>query len=445
MLRTILLNISQKRAHKYVNTFQPWEVLRRHADDPVLLNRIGLFDTARRTRGGGREQALARARATLEWTGENPGLDPRDFLGRVSDYERQQYALALGRVAPQEGAAWLRRSESEMALGLALACGNAQAAQWHAAALAPPRRDDLKKTNNLRAVVAAQHCMAGQHGQARKNLMYILTNSGIQLPAENSPMAMDDFLSDSARENAVSAADQGLVSVIICAHNAAPYIDKALLSVQRQTYQNIEIVAIDDGSTDNTFAHLSAAASNNLRINTLRIENRGVYAARNIALSQSRGRFITFLDADDIMLPRRIEQQVQLLISAQAQACTSRLLRLTPDGRLVCPRIYPFIRHNPASLMMRREVYERLGSYEEVRFGADDEYEHRIRLHCGTNSLRRDTAVHTIALHHPASLTQAAASGLNSPSGRQARIRYREEWVRRHLEHGLSRDNSPLS
>ncbi len=287
--------------------------------------------------------------------------------------------------------------------------------------------------------------MAGHYVQARKNLTYILTNSGIELPAKNSPMAMDDFLSDFPQQNPAGVADHGLVTVIICAHNAAPFIDKALLSVQRQTYQNIEIVAIDDGSTDNTFAHLTAASSNNLRINTLRTENRGVYAARNIALSRSRGRFITFLDADDIMLPRRIEQQLEGLLSGQAQACTSRLLRLTPDGQLVSPRIYPFIRHNPASLMMRREVYERLGSYEEVRFGADDEYEHRIRLHCGTDSLRRDAAVHTIALHHPASLTQAAASGLTSPAGRQARIRYREEWVRRHLQHGLSRDNPSLS
>ncbi|AUL21273.1 glycosyltransferase family 2 protein [Bordetella holmesii] len=224
----------------------------------------------------------------------------------------------------------------------------------------------------------------------------------------------------------------------MCARDAESYIDNTLLSVERQTYQNIEIVAVDDGSTDNTFQHILAAASINARINPLRIDNCGTYAARNIALTRSRGSFITFLDADDVMLPRRIERQLGMVHAYRAMACTSRLLRLTALGQLVSPRIYPLIRHNPASMMMRREVLDRLGPYEEVRFGADDEYEHRIRLHCGTGSVVRDADVHTIALHRDDSLTQSPTTGLNSPTGRQGRIRYREDWIRRHMEEGLS-------
>ncbi|OZI74938.1 glycosyl transferase [Bordetella genomosp. 12] len=255
---------------------------------------------------------------------------------------------------------------------------------------------------------------------------------------------MDDFIPADSPSSAAQIQDAGLVSVIICAHNAAAFIDKAILSIARQSYRNIEIVAIDDGSEDNTYAHICSAAEINPRITALRIENRGTYAARNFALSQASGRFITFLDADDVMLPRRIEQQVEPLQYAGIVASTSRLLRLTGQGRIVSPRIYPLIRHNPASLMMRREVLERLGPYEEVRFGADDEYEHRIRLHCGPTSVRRDAQVQTIALHHPDSLTQSAATGLDSAAGRQARIRYREAWTRRHMEQGLSA-KPPLS
>ncbi|UEB21719.1 glycosyltransferase family A protein [Bordetella holmesii] len=417
---------------------QAWQVLHRHADDPLRLNRIGLFETSQRTKGGGLDCELARARAMLEWTGADARLHPADFSGRVSDFERQQYALTLGRQNPEQANTWLKRSESALSLAMALAASDADAAQWHAAALPTPRRTNLKKANNLHAVVAAQHCLAGQFGQARKHLTHLLTNAGGELATTNRPLTMDEFYARKTSIVPSEIQDHVLVSVIICARDAESYIDNTLLSVERQTYQNIEIVAVDDGSTDNTFQHILAAASINARINPLRIDNCGTYAARNIALTRSRGSFITFLDADDVMLPRRIERQLGMVHAYRAMACTSRLLRLTALGQLVSPRIYPLIRHNPASMMMRREVLDRLGPYEEVRFGADDEYEHRIRLHCGTGSVVRDADVHTIALHRDDSLTQSPTTGLNSPTGRQGRIRYREDWIRRHMEEGLS-------
>jgi len=146
----------------------------------------------------------------------------------------------------------------------------------------------------------------------------------------------------------------------------------------------------------------------------------------------AKGDFITFLDADDIMLPHRVAAQVAQLERTGAHAAVSRLIRLSEDGRLVAPRIYPYIRHNPCSLMLRRSAALAVGDFEEVRMGADEEYEHRIGLLLGRDAVTRSADVQTLALHRGTSLTQAPDSGLNSPRGRRARIAYREAWVRRH-------------
>lgn len=83
--------------------------------------------------------------------------------------------------------------------------------------------------------------------------------------------------------------------------------------------------------------------------------------------------------------------------------------------------------------MMRRSVLCDVGIFDETHLGADEEYEHRIALRLGRNALLRIPDVQTLALHRTGSLTQAPRSGLASAEGRQARIAYRESWVRRHL------------
>ncbi len=98
------------------------------------------------------------------------------------------------------------------------------------------------------------------------------------------------------------------VSVIIPAHNAAPFIAETLESVRRQTYRDWEVVVVDDGSTDGTWELLQAAGAG---IRSFRRERAGGPAvARNLALSEATGEFAAFLDADDLLLPRYLESQL---------------------------------------------------------------------------------------------------------------------------------------
>lgn len=98
------------------------------------------------------------------------------------------------------------------------------------------------------------------------------------------------------------------VSVIVPAHNAAPFIEQTLESVRRQTYRDWEVVVVDDGSSDGTWELLQAAGPG---VRSFRREQAGGPAvARNRALSEATGEFVVFLDADDLLLPRYLESQL---------------------------------------------------------------------------------------------------------------------------------------
>lgn len=98
-----------------------------------------------------------------------------------------------------------------------------------------------------------------------------------------------------------------LVSAIIPVHNGRDYVSDAIESVLRQTYVPIECVVVDDGSTDDTVAIISQYQRD---IVLVRSPNYGVASARNLGASHARGKFLAFLDADDVWLPHKIEFQM---------------------------------------------------------------------------------------------------------------------------------------
>jgi glycosyltransferase involved in cell wall biosynthesis len=101
-----------------------------------------------------------------------------------------------------------------------------------------------------------------------------------------------------------------LVSVILPAYNAARYIREALESVCTQTHCDIEVIAVDDGSRDETPAIVEEFAARDPRVRLLLQDNEGVGAARNRGIQQARGIYIAPIDADDIWHPRKLEAQV---------------------------------------------------------------------------------------------------------------------------------------
>jgi glycosyltransferase involved in cell wall biosynthesis len=101
-----------------------------------------------------------------------------------------------------------------------------------------------------------------------------------------------------------------LVSVVIPAFNSEKYIKDCIRSVLQQTYSNIEIIVVDDGSTDGTQSKLQELSK---EIIILRKENEGAASARNMGILYSSGIYVALLDSDDIWLPEKLDKQVQLM------------------------------------------------------------------------------------------------------------------------------------
>ena len=93
------------------------------------------------------------------------------------------------------------------------------------------------------------------------------------------------------------------VSVIIPVYNTAPYLRQCLDSVCKQTLQNIEIICINDGSTDNSAEILQQYEEKDSRVCVITQENKGIAVARNIGLQYARGQYIGFVDSDDWIEP----------------------------------------------------------------------------------------------------------------------------------------------
>jgi glycosyltransferase involved in cell wall biosynthesis len=172
------------------------------------------------------------------------------------------------------------------------------------------------------------------------------------------------------------------VSVIMPVYNAASTIHTALQSVLGQTWPNMELLVVDDGSSDDTRAIVGNFARKDARVRLIRSRaNRGTYVARNLALKDASGDFVTTHDADDWSHPLKIETQVQHLIrNPDVMANTSQMVRVTADlqfYRRGNPGFY--INDNLSSLMFRRApVIEAAGYWDSVRFGADGEFKRRL-------------------------------------------------------------------
>lgn len=106
---------------------------------------------------------------------------------------------------------------------------------------------------------------------------------------------------------------QALVSVIIPAFNASGFIERTLVSVQEQTYKNLEIVVVDDGSSDRTGDLIRKFAASDERIVMISQQNAGVGVARNTGIAQARGDFIAPIDADDLWYPEKIASQMAVM------------------------------------------------------------------------------------------------------------------------------------
>lgn len=120
------------------------------------------------------------------------------------------------------------------------------------------------------------------------------------------------------------------ISIIIPVYNAETYIDKCIVSVINQNYDNIELILVDDGSKDNSIKVCTTYATRDKRIKLIHQENLGVSAARNNGIKNSMGDFIVFVDADDYLLPCAITNLYNNMLQTRCElVCGSYQMKKT--------------------------------------------------------------------------------------------------------------------
>lgn len=167
-----------------------------------------------------------------------------------------------------------------------------------------------------------------------------------------------------------------LVSVIMGVYNGTATLGEAIRSILDQTYQNIEFIICDDASTDDTWEQLQSWAQRDSRISLIRnTHNLGAGGARNCCLERAQGSYIAIMDADDISMPSRLEQQIEVLMNGpncSFVGTKGQFFAECPGDLQKCywfvakPEKRDFLMTLPfvhASLMFRAEVLWELGGY----------------------------------------------------------------------------------
>ena len=143
---------------------------------------------------------------------------------------------------------------------------------------------------------------------------------------------------------------ESCISIIMPAWNAAQTIGESIASVLAQDDEDWELLIVDDGSDDATASIASAAASSDSRIRLLSHQTScGPAAARNTAIESARGRYIAFLDADDLWLPGKLSCQRTVMEASGATVVAGGYRRMSEDGSLVGRLILP-----PEHITLRR-------------------------------------------------------------------------------------------
>jgi glycosyltransferase involved in cell wall biosynthesis len=181
------------------------------------------------------------------------------------------------------------------------------------------------------------------------------------------------------------------VSAIIPTYNYARYVVAAVESALSQSFEDLEIVVVDDGSTDDTretLRHLGA------RIRYIPQAHRGLAATRNVGIGVSRGRYLAFLDSDDLWLPDKVSMQVARLDAEPAVGLVYTEATLFNDESATeiphshwsehpSGKILPWLlRHNVVpspTPMVRRELFEKVGPFDE-RLSSCEDWDMWIRI-----------------------------------------------------------------
>ena len=181
------------------------------------------------------------------------------------------------------------------------------------------------------------------------------------------------------------------VSVIIPTYNRGWIIKEAIDSVLAQDYTEFELIVVDDGSTDHTSGVLNSYGKD---IKILSQKNKGVSAARNRGIAEASGKFIAFLDSDDLWLSQKLSVQIEFfnqrpdaLICQTEEVWIRNGLRVNPKKRHKKPSGMIFKPSlelclvSPSAVMIQRSLFDRVGAFDETLPACED-YDLWLRISC---------------------------------------------------------------
>ncbi len=171
--------------------------------------------------------------------------------------------------------------------------------------------------------------------------------------------------------------DRPLISCIVPVYNGEPYLAEALDSIRQQTYRRLEIIVVDDGSTDGTAQVISGYGQ---QVRGLRQSHSGPGAARNLGLREAGGTLIAFLDADDLWHPQKLARQLACFASRPGLAmCMTHLQNFWIPGLEKAAQRFrdhrfakPLPGYAPQTLLVRRSLFETVGYFDPALQPADD-------------------------------------------------------------------------
>jgi len=233
-----------------------------------------------------------------------------------------------------------------------------------------------------------------------------------------------------------------LISIIMPAWNAENTIRAAANSVLAQSWRNLELLIVDDASQDGTWGVMQEIAASDARAKIFRNKiNVGPYVAKNIAVSMSKGEWITGHDADDWAHPQRIERHMNEILGSPVppRASVPYMLRFDPDGSL--SRFSVRGKHSPDGICRLASIActfdskflrEELGGWDCIRFGADSEIMGRSIALLG-DEFRNINIISMLCLDLDSSLTNHPTLGVDRSTGpSQPRMDYSKAWQKWH-------------
>lgn len=329
---------------------------------------------------------------------------------------------------------WLGEAPSQNDLHLAYA----NLEQFRARNVASTRDHAVLWLNRLNPVFAARGVLS------------------LALADPNRPLSLDNLSGGGLRsrcgltvsEPVDALSSRPLVSIIVPAYNAASTLPAALRSLRAQTWEALEVLVVDDASTDTTADVVRALSQSDPRIRLIsHATNQGAYAARNTGLGLASGEFITVHDSDDWSHPEKIERQAMALLAAPTTMVTlSHWVRCSTDlefGGWQTPEGWTgWIHRNVSSLMMRRGVFDKLGFWDRVRCSGDTEYYYRVIRVYGLDAIEEVLPGMPLSFgrFHAASMTQHAETNIFTIFG-GVRKQYHDAF---RLWHDQSRDEAEL-